>query len=364
LVLNEIHYHPLEGDEEFVEVYNRSDAQLALHEASSGRGFRIEGIRNLEGTDHFEFGPGTAIGGRGYLLVVGIEPTVFRSRHGIPPGVPVVGPYGGALDNSGERLKLLRPDATVSPPSYLLEDQVRYGDRAPWPVEADGTGSSLERVLASRYANDPVNWGASGGPGGTPGMVNSRSAAPGNQSPVAAFSAIPASGPAPLSVTFDASLSYDPDGPIARYDWLFGDGTAASGRVVTHTYRGMGRYAVSLEAADAQGARTTASTVVVAEEPVVSGLQLPGDGNQDGRTSISDAIVLLRHLGGGFGPPPCKGGSAGEGGNRTLFDVSGDGEVDLSDPIHLLVYLFQGGPPPALGTTCTPLRDCPDACGG
>jgi hypothetical protein len=365
LVLNEILYHPLEGGEEFIEIYNRTEAQIPLHDPVAGVGFRIAGIRNLEGTDDFEFGPGTAVGGRGYLLVVAIDPAVFRSRYGIPQAVPIVGPFGGALDNSGERLKLLRPDATLSPPSHIVEDAVRYGARAPWPAGADGTGPSLERILASRYGNDPLEWAASLPAGGTPGGVNSRSAPPGNQSPVAAFSATPPTGPAPLEVSFDASHSYDPDGPIARYDWLFGDGTSASGAAVTHTFGQPGKYTVSLEVVDEHGARTTAGALVLVDDPAGYGLQRPGDGNGDGSADISDALALLGHLfAGGFGPLPCEGASAAEGGNRTLFDVSGDGAVDVSDAIHLLVYLFRNGSPPALGTACTPIRGCPDACGG
>jgi hypothetical protein len=30
----------------------------------------------------------------------------------------------------------------------------------PWPVEADGQGSSLNRTARSDYGNDPANWHA------------------------------------------------------------------------------------------------------------------------------------------------------------------------------------------------------------
>src|SRR6185369_7116393 len=45
-----------------------------------------------------------------------------------------------------------------------------------------------------------------------------------NSPPVAAAGATPTSGLAPLTVNFDSSGSYDPDGTIASYSWNFGDG--------------------------------------------------------------------------------------------------------------------------------------------
>src|SRR3989442_6612585 len=44
--------------------------------------------------------------------------------------------------------------------------------RSPWPTNADGFGPSLERLNASAYGNDPVNWRASPG-AASPGLDNS-----------------------------------------------------------------------------------------------------------------------------------------------------------------------------------------------
>jgi hypothetical protein len=53
---------------------------------------------------------------------------------------------------------------------WIAVDVVDYSDGThpqrlldgidPWPVEADGSGSSLTRLAPSRYGNDPDNWHA------------------------------------------------------------------------------------------------------------------------------------------------------------------------------------------------------------
>lgn len=62
-------------------------------------------------------------------------------------------------------------------------------------------------------------------------------------------------------VSFDASHSSSLDGPVKAYDWFFGDGSAAHGRTVRHTFPdtqgtrfdGSGRYRVILRVTDAAG---------------------------------------------------------------------------------------------------------------
>ena len=97
--------------------------------------------------------------------------------------------------------------------------------------------------------------------------------------------------------------------------------------------------------------------------PAPGGLQQPGATNQDGQTDLSAAVSLLGPL--FLGRPerlPCGTGEVSDPGNAVLLDLNGDTRVDLADGIHLLIYLFQGGPQPAGGTECRPIEGCEQAC--
>jgi hypothetical protein len=81
-----------------------------------------------------------------------------------------------------------------------------------------------------------------------------------NSAPVAALSASPASGNAPLAVTLDASASTDPDtaapaDTVASYTFDFGDGSepvTQSSPVITHTYAA-GNYRATVRVTDSRG---------------------------------------------------------------------------------------------------------------
>jgi len=88
-----------------------------------------------------------------------------------------------------------------------------------------------------------------------------------NGAPLASFILSPPSGAAPLLVQVDATSSFDPDGDVPAYAWDFGDGTAGSGALATHTYASAGVYTIILRVADPSRRESVASRAVVVNEP-------------------------------------------------------------------------------------------------
>jgi PKD repeat protein len=118
------------------------------------------------------------------------------------------------------------------------------------------------------------------------GCIGSRE----NRAPVAVFDADPREGYAPLTVHFDASGSYDPDGNPMTYEWTFGDGASGVGRATAHTYDA-GSYQAMLRVTDTQGA-TSLSTMAIDVRPVPDGYLLRHyEWPYDGRTQEWDVLI-------------------------------------------------------------------------
>jgi parallel beta-helix repeat protein len=56
-----------------------------------------------------------------------------------------------------------------------------------------------------------------------------------------------------LTVTLDASVSFDRDGTIISYEWDFGDDAGGTGKIIDHTYPDYGIYNVTLTVTDNDG---------------------------------------------------------------------------------------------------------------
>jgi PKD repeat protein len=111
-----------------------------------------------------------------------------------------------------------------------------------------------------------------------------------NQPPVAAITADPTSGVAPLAVSFDASASSDPDGRIVQYAWDFGDGNTYqdTAAVATHTFTTAGNYTVRLTVSDDRGTRHDATAgIAVLPAPAVSEVSI-----DQGDTQIAEDATL------------------------------------------------------------------------
>ncbi len=154
IVLNEIHYHPAGAeDDEFIELLNLSDEPVPLFDLEYPTNtWTFRGIA-------YAFPSGITLGPAELLLLVPIEPDVFRAKYNVAPDVQILGPYSGRLDNGGERLALDAPDGlTAGVVPYVTVEEVRYNDDSPWPSAADGSGPSLQRLSALAFGNDPINW--------------------------------------------------------------------------------------------------------------------------------------------------------------------------------------------------------------
>lgn len=283
VVINEIQYHPEPGYDEFIELKNITASPVQLFDPSvPANTWRLGGL-------NYSLPAGLSIPADGYLLLVGIEPAVFRAKYGVPAAVPIVGPYPGVLQDSGERLQLQRPGVPATSVPYITVDEVRYNDKAPWPTAADGLGPSLQRTTSTVYANDPANWFASGP---TPGSVNVV-----NQSPTVTLTA-PASGtsvPAVATIVIEATAS-DSDGTISKVE--FYNGATKLGEATAPPYRYTwsnvpeGTYPLTAKARDNRLATTVS-------EPAIVSVTAPPPGNGIGlRGEYYDNVVNFSALGG------------------------------------------------------------------
>ncbi|HUU90909.1 MAG TPA: lamin tail domain-containing protein [Phycisphaerae bacterium] len=209
VVINEIMYNPLTGHE-YIELLNITDQEVLLYDPlhTENRWRFTQGVT-------FQVPEGASIAPNGYALVVPIDPATFRSTYGIAADVPVWGPYTGGLADEGETLQMERPGTPETDPPfvpYICVDRVTYNDNDPWPWQADGEGSSLNRLVSEDYGNDVANWAPST-VGGTPGGPN------------ISIDYTPPSTPADLSayIVSDAmvNLSWaaaaDPQSGVSRY---------------------------------------------------------------------------------------------------------------------------------------------------
>ena len=272
LVINEIQYSPLAGYDEFLEIKNISASAVNLWDAANpGNTWKIGGVT-------FSFPASTTIPAGGFALVVGIDPATFRTKYQIPAAVPIFGPYTGALDNNGERLSLEKPappyiDATsgLTVVPFVIVDNVRYNNAAPWPTGAAGAGPSLQRTNSALYADDPANWFASGI---TPGAANAL-----NAPPTVAL-ASPANGASftlPVAIPLVANAG-DTDGFITKVE--FYDGAVKIGEATTAPYNiawstaAAGSHTITAHAIDSGLAVTTSAAITIS----VTGSGVGGNG--------------------------------------------------------------------------------------
>lgn len=155
VVIHEIHASPAAPWDAFVELKNVSATEAALFDpAVPTNTWRLDGVDFALPRD-LVLPPG------GLLVLTAGYPGVFRQKFGVPPAVPVLGPWPGRLDGDGERLTLMRPDkpdldAFGQPfAPQIAVDGVRFRHEAPWPAAGAG---SLNRRDAAATGEDPAAW--------------------------------------------------------------------------------------------------------------------------------------------------------------------------------------------------------------
>ena len=152
LTVTELQYNPAIADTEFLELMNISAGVIDLTDV------HFEGIT-------FTIAAGTLLN-PGERICIVRDTAAFTAQYGATPRI--LGPYSGALDNTGEEIVVL--DANGA-------DIVRftYNDKAPWPAAADGTGRSLilRRPSVVQNLSVSANWRSSTVLGGNPGSSDS-----------------------------------------------------------------------------------------------------------------------------------------------------------------------------------------------
>lgn len=103
--------------------------------------------------------------------------------------------------------------------------------------------------------------------------------------------------PAPgTEVTFDAGRSFIAERSIAEYTWSFGDGRAAMGEVVTHTFETTGGHNVVLTVTDESGATHATVTQVTVNDEVSTEITVT-DQQTDGRSLTVENLTLGTEIG-------------------------------------------------------------------
>ena len=155
VVLSEIGYHGSDDNDgsDYVELHNRTAVDVSL----KGYAF-TNGIS-------FSFPEDAVLPAEGYLLVVK-DPDHSRWRR--------VTARSSAPTRATWRTAVRGSPSTTEIAGWSM----KYADRAPWPLGADGYGPSLERVDFAVSAEDYHAWRASLDRVGTPGEPNSSAGTP------------------------------------------------------------------------------------------------------------------------------------------------------------------------------------------
>ena len=147
--ISEIHYHPSNGDAEFVELTNIGSVPVPM-----------SGVRFVNGIE-FVFPEEYILAPDAYAVLVK-QRTEFINQHGSE--IPIAGVYSGKLSNAGEKLIL----ATANGDTVVA---ISYSDE--WEKSTDGGDFSLVPMDPNaKRLSSRKNWRASRRKGGSPGRAD------------------------------------------------------------------------------------------------------------------------------------------------------------------------------------------------
>ena len=151
--------------------------------------------------------------------------------------------------------------AVITTPAPITETPSPIATASPSPPPQVRSTAGAKRVTVR--PTNPPSAPSTPSPSSTPSPTASPTP---DAPPVAQLALSTTAGPAPLTVTADASGSTDTDQtPIAEVIFDFGDGTivtAQSGRTATHTYTSAGTYTLAVAVIDTARLSSTVSATV------------------------------------------------------------------------------------------------------
>lgn len=156
VVINEINYNSSDDfdPEDWIELHNPGETAINIS------GWAMKDDDN----EHVFVIPEETIIEPGEYLVLAKNLDQFITNS--PNINNVIGSFEFGLSGGGDQVRIYNT-------AGMLTDSVEYDDDAPWPIEPDGNGPTLELINASLDNSLVENWSASYEEHGTPGGINS-----------------------------------------------------------------------------------------------------------------------------------------------------------------------------------------------
>ena len=154
LVINEINYNSNSDHEsgDWIEIYNPGELDIDI----SGWVFKDDN------DEHSFILPDETILESNQYRIISNNVESFLTFY--ESTISVIGPFDFGLGGGGDEVKIYDTEGT-------LIDSVNYDDDAPWPLEADGNGPTLELINSDLDNSDANSWSNSLGYG-SPGTEN------------------------------------------------------------------------------------------------------------------------------------------------------------------------------------------------